>query len=73
MLVVHLHPVVHFGTIRLKLLSRRAPVSDSTMPLLEVLDVLRDARKIPDVNVGRVIQAMAKRLTEFTPAERRRL
>lgn len=62
-----------FGTIRMKLLSRRAPISDSTVQLLEVLDVLRDARKIPDANVGRVIQAMAKRLTEFTPAERRRL
>ena len=62
-----------FGTIRIKLLSRRAPISDSTVPLLEILDVLRDARKIPDANVGRVIQAMMQRLTELTPAEQEEL
>ena len=62
-----------FGTMRMRLLSRRAPISDSTVPLLEVLDVLRDARKVPDASVGRVLEAMAKRLTQFTPAERRRL
>ena len=62
-----------FGTIRVKLLSRRAPISDSTVPLLEILDVLRDARKVPDANVGRVIQAMMQRLTELTPAEQEEL
>ena len=44
------------GTIRMKLLSRRAPISESTVPLLEILDILRDARKVPDANVERVIQ-----------------
>ena len=58
-----------FGTIRVKLLSRRAPISDATVPLLEILDVLRDARKVPDANVADVIGAMTKRLTELTPAE----
>ena len=62
-----------FGTIRMKLLSRRAPISDSTVPLLEILDILRDARKVPDANVGRVIQAMTKRLTELAPAELKKL
>ncbi len=62
-----------FGTIRMKLLSRRTPISDATVPLLEVLDVLRDARKVPDANVGRVLLAMTRRLMEFTPAERSRL
>ena len=62
-----------FGTIRVKLLSRRAPISDSAVPLLETLDILRDARKVPDANVGRTIQAVTERLTEFTPAQRRRL
>lgn len=62
-----------FGTIRIRLLSRRAPISDSTVPLLEILDVLRDARKVPDASIGRVVQAMTKRLAECTAAERRRL
>lgn len=61
------------GTIRLKLLSRRAPISASTVPLLEILDILRDARKVPDADVERVIREMMKRLTELTPGELRKL
>ena len=62
-----------FGTMRVKLLARRAPISDSTVPLLEILDILRDARKVPDAAVGRVIQTMTRRLTELTPAKRKKL
>ena len=62
-----------FGTIRIKLVSRRAPISDSTVPLLEILDVLRDARNVPDAGVGRVLQAMARRLMELIPTEQKRL
>ena len=61
------------GTMRIKLQTRRAPISDSTVPLLETLDVLRDARKLPGTDLQRVIQAIAKRLTEFTSAERKKL
>ena len=61
------------GTLRIRLVSRRAPISEATVPLLEILDVLRDARKVPDADVGRVLRAMTRRLTEFTPAERKRL
>ncbi|MCY3621577.1 MAG: DUF6088 family protein [Gammaproteobacteria bacterium] len=61
------------GTIRMKLLSRRAPISDSTVPLLEILDILRDARRVPDANVERVIQEMTKRMTELKPAELKKL
>ena len=61
------------GTIRMKLLSRRAPISDSTVPLLEILDILRDARRVSDANVERVIQQMTKRLAELTPAELKKL
>lgn len=61
------------GTIRMKLLSKRAPISDATVPLLEILDVLRDARKVPDANVERVILEMTKRLAELTPAELKKL
>ena len=61
------------GTIRIKLLSRRAPISASTVPLLEILDILRDAGKVPGTNVERVIQEMAKRLTELKPAELKKL
>ena len=62
-----------FGTMRVKLLSRRAPISDSTVPLLEVLDVLRDARKIPAADPQRVIETMTKRLATLSPADVRKL
>ena len=62
-----------FGTIRVKLLSRRAPISDSTVPMLEVLDVLRDARNVPDADVGHVLQAMARRLVELAPTDRKKM
>ena len=65
--------VKDLGTIRMKLLSRRAPISDSTVPLLEILDILRDSRKVPDANVERVIRQMTKRLMELTPAEFKKL
>ena len=58
-----------FGTIRLKLLSRRVPISESTVPMLELLDILRDARNVPDASVEQVLQAMARRLIGLTPAK----
>ena len=62
-----------FGTIRIKMVPRRAPIGDSTVPLLEMLDVLRDAKNVPDAGVGRVIEEMAKRLMDLTPGERKKL
>ena len=56
-----------FGTVRIKLVSRRAPISDSTVPLLEILDTLHDAKQVPNASVERVIQTMAERLTHLTP------
>ena len=62
-----------FGTIRMKLLARRAPISHSTVPFLEILDILQDARRVPAANVAHVIQAMTGRLSRLTPAERKKL
>lgn len=62
-----------FGTIRIKLVPRRAPISESTVPLLEILDTLRDARKIPDVEMGRILKELGKRLMDLTLAERKAL
>ena len=62
-----------FGTIRIKMVPRRAPIGDSTVSLLEILDVLRDAKNVPDTGVGRVIEELAKRLMDFTPGERKKL
>ena len=62
-----------FGTLRIKLVSRRVPISDSTVPLLEILDILRDVKKIPNTSVDRVICAIAERLTYLKPNAMNRL
>ncbi len=62
-----------FGTIRIKFVPSRAPVSDSTIELQEILDALRDARNVPDASVETVINALADRLTKLGVAELRKL
>ena len=62
-----------FGTLRIKLVSRRVPISDSTVPLLEILDILRDVKKVPNASVDRVVRAMAERLTHLTPVAMKKL
>ena len=62
-----------FGTIRIKLVSRRAPITDSTVPLLEFLDALRDIRKVPDAGAGRILKVLGKRLMDVAPSRRKKL
>ena len=62
-----------FGTIRVKLVPRRAPISEATIPLLELLDALRNARKIPDAGVGSVLKTLGRLLLDLTPARRKEL
>ena len=62
-----------FGTIRIKTTPRRAPITDANVPLLELLDVLRDVKKIPDAKVDDVVKAIARRISALTPSELKRL
>ena len=62
-----------FGTIRVNLVPRRAPISDSTVPLLEIPDALRDAKKISNASVGRILKVLAMYLISIAPRERREL
>lgn len=62
-----------FGTIRIKFVPSRAPVSDSTIELQEILDALRDARNVPDASVETVINALANCLTKLGSDELRKL
>ena len=62
-----------FGTIRIKLVPRRAPIMDSTVPLLEILDALRDIRKVPDTGAGRILKVLRKRLMDIAPSRRKKL
>jgi len=62
-----------FGTIRIKYVPRRAPINVANVPLLEILDVLRDAKNIPDSKVDNVINATAKWIAELQPADLKKL
>lgn len=62
-----------FGTIRIKYTSRRAPINESNVPLLELLDVLRDAKKVPDAKVDSVVKVIADRLEQLNPSEVKKL
>ena len=63
----------NLGTIRIKLTPRRVPISDTVVPLLEILDVLRDLKQLADTGIGRVLDTQAKRLMDLVPAERKNL
>ena len=63
----------NLGTIRIKLTPRRVPISDSVVPLLEILDVLRDLKQLPDTHFGRALKTLAKSLMDLVPAERKKL
>ena len=63
----------NLGTIRIKLTPRRVPIRDSVVPLLEILDVLRDLKQLADADIGRVLKTQAKRLMDRAPAERKKL
>ena len=62
-----------FGTIRIKIVPRRAPINGSTVPLLEILDAFRDAKKVPDARVENVLDELTKLLKELAPDKLKKL
>ena len=62
-----------FGSIRVKLVPTRAPVSDATVPLLETLDVLRNVKKVQDADVEKVLMVLAQRVADLAPTESRKI
>ena len=62
-----------FGTIRIKYSPRRAPITETNVPLLEFLDVLRDAKSVPDAKVDTVVDTIAERIDALSPAEMQKL
>lgn len=65
-----------FGTFRIKSIARRAPITEANVPLLELLDVLRDAKKVPDTSIDTVINSATEQLgamNEATVAKLQRL
>jgi predicted transcriptional regulator of viral defense system len=54
-----------FGTIRINLVSARAPFRRTDIPLLQYLDVLWDIKKIPDAEVNKSLKLMEKKFSEL--------
>ena len=61
------------GTVRIRLVPTRAPISESTVPALETLDVLRNVKKIQDARAAWVLDVLASRLQKSTPSSTRKL
>ena len=53
------------GTVEVKLVKAKAPVTESNREYLEILDVLSDIKKIPDSNPSAVIKVIANKLKGF--------
>ncbi len=62
-----------FGTIRIKLVSHRAPIRKPDVLLLQYLDVLRNIKKIPDSKPGDTLELLAKQMNQLTAMQVRRL
>lgn len=62
-----------FGTIRIKTVITRLPVSEENVLLFQYLDVLRDIKKIPDADINQSIRAMKEKLAQLDIGDRQRL
>jgi len=65
-----------FGTIRVRFVPSRAPVGQigaPAVPLLEFLDALRNAKKVPGASLESVMKNLAERLPKFSAKQQRRL
>lgn len=62
-----------FGTIRVKTVTTRFPIREQDVTLFQYLDVLRDARNIPDADINQTLWIMRDRIAALSDAERKRL
>lgn len=61
------------GTLRVKLVSSRAPVGERSRPLIELLDALKDIRRIPDSSPAMVLDVLVARIAQLSRAQRQRM
>lgn len=57
------------GTVEVKLVKARVPVSESNRELLEILDVLSDLKKIPDSDPSTSLKIVSALLEKFDKSE----
>lgn len=61
------------GTLRVKLVPSRAPISEQTIPLLELLDALKDIRRIPGATPSSALALLGKRVQKLDSDPRTQL
>jgi hypothetical protein len=61
------------GTFSVRVVQARAPVKDKNIPLLELLDALKDIRRIPDTTPDDALRGLALRIDALPDMERRRM
>ncbi len=62
-----------FGTIRLKIISARAPIEENNVMLLQYLDVLKDIKNIPDCSVEQALSIIAGTIAKLTINKKKQL
>jgi hypothetical protein len=58
----------NFGTIKVRLVAASAPVSDQNVPLLELLDVLKNVKSISDASPAEVVRWMSGTISKLEGA-----
>lgn len=56
----------HFGTIRIKMIAARAPVTQENVTALQYLDVLKDIKHISDTRIDRTLSVMKSKIAELS-------
>lgn len=61
------------GTVSVRVVPARAPVRDEDVPFLELLDALKDIRRIPDARPGDALTQIRPRIKVLSGVGRRRM
>ncbi|MFC7050160.1 DUF6088 family protein [Emcibacter nanhaiensis] len=62
-----------FGTIRIKTIPTRAPISEKNVLYLQYLDVLKDIKKVSDSDLDTSLMIMKKKLNSLKRTEKKKL
>lgn len=63
----------NMGTFSVRIVPARAPVKDEDIPVLELLDVLKDIRRIPDTTPDETLCWLLARTRRLTDQDRHRM
>lgn len=63
----------NFGTVKIRTLISRAPITEENVTILQYLDVLKDIKKIPDADVNQTLSIMQRKIESLTIMDRNKL